>query len=118
MSIFRLFVEVKTECAICKEDTKEPASTPCGHVFCYACILSWMNIKANCPTCKTKLNGKVAIQPHAVPVVEPRLQAHLDRQKEFKRAAMEEQRKALELERRQRPRTPPPIDDEFYFVDD
>ena len=40
------------ECLICLEDMyDELKATSCGHVFHKKCILAWLNISNNCPTC-------------------------------------------------------------------
>jgi len=41
------------ECVICLEDPHvEKSSPPCGHVFCYCCLVQWCETKRECPTCK------------------------------------------------------------------
>ena len=32
--------------------------TPCSHFFHYNCLLSWMEMKDDCPICRRKLNMK------------------------------------------------------------
>lgn len=49
--------ELKMEerlCEICYEREKDHALEPCGHVFCYECILKFMDNKekAKCPKCR------------------------------------------------------------------
>jgi len=43
------------ECNICLEVASEPVTTSCGHLFCWACIYSWLNNDQeflSCPVCK------------------------------------------------------------------
>ena len=41
------------ECVICLEDPHvEKSSPPCGHVFCFCCLVQWCETKRECPTCK------------------------------------------------------------------
>ncbi|GIX61234.1 E3 ubiquitin-protein ligase RNF5, putative [Babesia caballi] len=40
------------DCNICFEDVVEPVVTRCGHLFCWACLLTWMNRpNDHCPVC-------------------------------------------------------------------
>ena len=49
-----------TECVICMNplDVEALAArmvTPCGHFFHPACLARWMDVKMECPTCRTPL---------------------------------------------------------------
>lgn len=40
-------------CIICKRPLENPRRTPCGHIFCFGCIIRWISTKANsCPACR------------------------------------------------------------------
>lgn len=43
-------------CAICLSITEEPCMTPCGHLFCYDCLMQWINLNHNsiCPKCRNE----------------------------------------------------------------
>jgi len=45
------------KCVICLENVPDYqlVFTICGHMFCRACITSYLNIKKNCPTCRGAL---------------------------------------------------------------
>jgi len=47
------------ECAICQVavdiSTEEYMLTPCDHIFHEECLSQWMNIKMECPTCRSQL---------------------------------------------------------------
>ncbi|PIA98760.1 hypothetical protein CB0940_03759 [Cercospora beticola] len=42
-------------CDICYDDMTGPAKTPCGHVYCLECLLSWLKQHNTCPTCRSIL---------------------------------------------------------------
>ena len=39
-------------CSICLNVFSHPVRTACGHVFCQACLQSWLPQKAQCPECR------------------------------------------------------------------
>ena len=47
-----------TECCICFESIKKTnnCTTPCGHIFCFNCIVKSLNNNKNCPYCRTILD--------------------------------------------------------------
>jgi DNA repair protein RAD5 len=44
-------------CIICYEVMKQPILTPCGHMFCNTCIQLCINIKPECPMCKSSITS-------------------------------------------------------------
>jgi len=40
------------KCSLCWDQRKNTACTPCGHLFCWLCILQWLQTKEECPLCR------------------------------------------------------------------
>jgi hypothetical protein len=93
-------------CGICLEPPVENSTPPCGHVFCFLCLLSWCEVNWSCPYCRVQFDRVFhnfsggnfdvyfnpqatppIVQPPNFPVVEP-LEALLQN-----RAAVEEPRR-------------------------
>ncbi|EME80207.1 uncharacterized protein MYCFIDRAFT_166575 [Pseudocercospora fijiensis CIRAD86] len=51
------------KCTLCLEAMKDPATTPCGHVFCWSCVTDWLREQPMCPLCR-----QGALVQHVLPL--------------------------------------------------
>lgn len=49
------------KCVLCLETRRDTSVTDCGHLFCWNCILDWMNQKEECPVCREALKKSSVI---------------------------------------------------------
>ncbi|KAL1381364.1 hypothetical protein pipiens_013523 [Culex pipiens pipiens] len=40
------------KCALCMEQAVDLSATQCGHLFCWVCILNWLDERQICPICR------------------------------------------------------------------
>lgn len=45
-------------CVLCSENCASATVTECGHVFCWQCIMEWLQTAEKCPTCRDVVNPK------------------------------------------------------------
>lgn len=50
-------------CAICLSITEDPCMTPCGHLFCSACLMSWIEAHPEpaCPNCRNLFDANSVV---------------------------------------------------------
>ena len=39
-------------CTLCLEQMKDPSVATCGHLFCWTCLMDWVEEKPECPLCR------------------------------------------------------------------
>ncbi|KAH9400888.1 peroxisome biogenesis factor 10 [Tyrophagus putrescentiae] len=39
-------------CLLCLSPRRQSTLLPCGHIFCWPCLTSWLQFRAECPTCR------------------------------------------------------------------
>ena len=51
----------QVECSVCYENIGEKNNciTPCGHTFCFKCMMSCLNYKNTCPICRQVLQEEI-----------------------------------------------------------
>ncbi|XP_001353650.3 peroxisome biogenesis factor 10 [Drosophila pseudoobscura] len=50
------------QCILCLEPRINCSLTPCGHIFCWSCILEWLEERDECPLCRESLKKSQVIQ--------------------------------------------------------
>ncbi|XP_022216845.2 peroxisome biogenesis factor 10 [Drosophila obscura] len=53
---------VAPQCILCLEPRTSCSLTPCGHIFCWGCILEWLEERDECPLCRESLKKSQVIQ--------------------------------------------------------
>lgn len=49
------------QCILCLEPRSNSSLTPCGHIFCWHCLLEWLEERDECPLCRESLKKSQVI---------------------------------------------------------
>lgn len=49
-------------CSLCLEPRQDTSLTTCGHLFCWDCIIDWLDEREECPICREKLKKSNVVQ--------------------------------------------------------
>lgn len=50
------------QCILCLEPRMNTSLTPCGHLFCWNCILDWLDERDECPLCRETVKKSQVVQ--------------------------------------------------------
>lgn len=49
------------KCILCLEERHNTCSTICGHLFCWSCIMDWIDQKEECPVCREAIKKSTIV---------------------------------------------------------
>lgn len=53
--------ETLTKCILCLEERHDTCATVCGHLFCWPCIMDWLDQKEECPVCREPVKKSTVV---------------------------------------------------------
>lgn len=57
-SRLKFIPEASRTCVLCLNAMMDPSCAPCGHLFCWNCIINWCKERAECPLCRRACQGQ------------------------------------------------------------
>lgn len=52
---------IGVQCILCLEKRENTSATVCGHLFCWSCILGWLDQKEECPVCRDPITKSTVV---------------------------------------------------------
>lgn len=52
---------IMAKCILCLEERRDTSATVCGHLFCWSCIMDWLDQKAECPVCREPIQKSTVV---------------------------------------------------------
>lgn len=54
-------IETMPKCILCLEQRHNTCATICGHLFCWPCIMDWLDQKEECPVCREPMKKSTVV---------------------------------------------------------
>lgn len=54
-------IETQPKCILCLEQRHDTCATICGHLFCWSCIMDWLDQKEECPVCRVPMKKSTVV---------------------------------------------------------
>lgn len=55
-------ISIEQRCGLCLDERNKPSCGPCGHIFCWDCLVAATQVKPQCPECRQKVEPASILQ--------------------------------------------------------